>query len=382
MKRVFLLVMDSFGIGNAKDAASFGDQGSNTYQHVRQQVSLKLPNLNQLGLNALVDCRFDNSIKLVGAWAKANEVSVGKDTPSGHWEIVGLPVTFEWGHFGNEFPPELINNILIRTELPGILVGGHASGTEIIKKYGNEHELTGKPICYTSADSVFQIAASETTFGLENLYHLCEVVFELVQPYRIGRVIARPFVKQQNGIYVRTNNRRDFSVAPFGDTLLDNLVKEGKKVTSVGKIADIFAHRGISRHFNVHRLLETWNVVLDIVQEIPKIPELVFVNFVDFDELYGHRRDVIGYAKALEVFDQQLGKFLKMLSSEDLLIITADHGCDPTAAGTDHTREQVPVLVYGNGYHGYLGERETFADIGQTIAKYLDIKLLAFGKEF
>lgn len=379
MKRVFLLVMDSFGIGNAKDAVNFGDEGSNTYQHIRERMNLSIPNLRHLGLNALVDGHDETN--LIGAFAKANEISVGKDTPSGHWEIAGLPTLFKWGYFGDQFPPKLVEEILAKTGLPGILGSGRASGTEIINRLGVQHELTGQPICYTSADSVFQIAASETTFGLGKLYDLCEVVFELVKPYRIGRVIARPFVKDAKGHFVRTNHRRDFAVAPTGNTLLDHLVAAGKKVTSVGKIADIFAHRGISRHFDVHRLEETWQAVLQIVRECPQHDELVFVNFVDFDELYGHRRDALGYGKALEFFDQQLGELMPLLTSEDLLIITADHGCDPTAAGTDHTREQVPILLYGNGYQGALGERDTFADIGQTVATYLGISPLTCGQK-
>jgi phosphopentomutase len=318
------------------------------------------------------------------AYGCASEQSHGKDTPSGHWEIAGVPVLFDWGYFPPaypSFPQELINELIARAKLPGILANRHASGTEIIVELGEEHERTGKPIMYTSGDSVFQIAAHEESFGLERLYEISLIARELVNEHKIGRVIARPFLGKP-GSYKRTGNRRDFSIPPPEPTLLDHLVAADHQVIAIGKVADIYAHSGISKEVKADGNMALFDALLAETIWAPD-GSLVFVNLVDFDMLYGHRRDVAGYAKALEDFDARLPEFEKLLKPNDLAIITADHGCDPTRSGSDHTREHIPIIAFGPAAKpGALGKRETFADIGQTIAKHLGIAPLTRGKAF
>ncbi len=312
------------------------------------------------------------------------EQSAGKDTPSGHWEIAGLPVPFAWGYFPRtqpSFPPDLVATLIARCGLPGILGDCHASGTEIIRALGEEHIRSGKPICYTSADSVFQIAAHETHFGLERLYAVCKVAKELTEPLNIGRVIARPFVGESADSFQRTANRKDLTTPPHADTLLDRVTAAGGTVVSVGKIADIFAQRGITRAVSAKDNMAVFDATLAEAESAPD-GALVFANFVDFDTLYGHRRDVPGYAAALEAFDARLPEFRARLRPGDLALITADHGCDPTWTGTDHTREAVPMLWFGPGVAPRdLGRRESFADMGQTVARHLGIAPLAHGKD-
>ncbi len=305
------------------------------------------------------------------------------DTPSGHWEIAGVPVLFDWSYFPQTvptFPPELISAFVERAGLPGILGDKHASGTEIIKELGEEHVRTGKPICYTSGDSVFQIAVHEEHFGLERLY---EIARELVDPYNIGRVIARPFIGEAAEDFQRTGNRRDYSVLPPEPTLLDRAKAAGRQVIAVGKIFDIFAHQGVTKVLKVsgnEALFEANLKVMDMAGD----GDLVFTNFVDFDMLYGHRRDVPGYAAALEAFDRRLPEIEARLRPGDLALLTADHGCDPTwRRGTDHTREHVPVLAFGPGIAGRdIGARLTFADIGETVAAHLRFAPGKHGKSF
>ncbi|CAG9295900.1 phosphopentomutase [Celerinatantimonas diazotrophica] len=403
MKRAVLLVLDSFGVGAADDAERFGDQGSDTLGHIAEQCfknlaeenrhgPLEVPHLNQLGLGRLAQNSRAKAVdglaeiaKPSGAYGYAKEISSGKDTPSGHWEIAGVPVLFDWGYFPdkeNSFPKELLDEIVARAELPGFLGNCHASGTTIIEQLGLEHMQTGKPIFYTSADSVFQIACHEQTFGLERLYDLCHIVRELLDDYNIGRVIARPFVGDQPENFSRTGNRHDYSVTPPSATVLDKLVKAGGSVISIGKIADIYAHQGITRAVKATGLEQLFDTTL---QELAVAGEdsLVFTNFVDFDSSYGHRRDVSGYARALEYFDRRLPELLSALNDDDLLIMTADHGCDPTWQGTEHTREHIPVLVYGKKIQCVdLGKRETFADIGQTLADYFSLTAMEYGSSF
>ncbi len=398
MGRAVVLVLDSFGVGATADAERFGDAGADTFGHIAeartasQAGPLSLPNLARLGLlHASRDStgRFpagmDTNVEIEGAYGFAEELSSGKDTPSGHWEIAGVPVLFEWGYFRepeNTFPDELLDPLIERADLPGVLGNCHASGTTIIAELGEEHVRTGKPIVYTSADSVFQIACHEEAYGLERLYELCEIARELVDDYNVGRVIARPFVGETSETFVRTGNRRDLTTPPHADTLLDKLVADGGQVISIGKIADIYAHRGVTKKVKATGNAALFDATLTALREAPD-RSIVFTNFVDFDMLYGHRRDIEGYAAALEYFDARLPELIGLMRADDVLVITADHGCDPTWRGTDHTREHIPVLVYGAGVEpGPLGRRETFADIGQSLATFFDLPPMQYGTSF
>jgi len=396
MSRAIVLVLDSLGIGEAEDADRFGDLGADTLGHVAEARSAKgglhIPNLARLGLNHAHRASTQADIsglqcpdEVEGSWGFAREQSTGKDTPSGHWEIAGVPVRFDFGYFRekeNTFPEELLAELIQRAELPGVLGNCHASGTEIIARLGPEHVRTGKPIVYTSADSVFQIAAHEDSFGLERLYRVCAIARELLMPYNIGRVIARPFIGDTASGFTRTGHRKDLSLKPPAPTVLDKLVASGGQVLAVGKIADIYAHCGISKEIKANGNMALFDATLAAMDEAGE-RSLVMTNFVDFDMLYGHRRDPDGYAEALESFDQRLPELLDKLRDEDLLILTADHGCDPTFAGTDHTREHVPVLAKGAGLKpGSIGARTSFADIGQSIATHLKLEPLADGQSF
>ena len=398
MGRAIILVMDSFGIGATADADKFGDVGSDTFGHIAKVRAesdagpLKIPNLGRLGLfHASRDSTgefpagVDPNVEVVGAYGFAEELSSGKDTPSGHWEIAGVPVLFDWGYFTKQsdtFPPELLEKLIEKAGLPGVLGNCHASGTTIIAELGDEHVRTGKPIVYTSADSVFQIACHEEAFGLDRLYELCDIARELVDEYEIGRVIARPFVGDDAETYVRTGNRRDLTTPPHADTLLDKLVANGDEVISIGKIADIYAHRGVTQKVKATGNAALFDATLQALHDAGD-RTTVFTNFVDFDMLFGHRRDVDGYAEALEYFDRRLPELLALMQDDDILIICADHGCDPTWQGSDHTREHIPVLAYGAGVKaGALGKRETFADIGQSLATYFKLTPMDFGTSF
>lgn len=409
MRRAVVLVLDSFGIGSAPDATTFGDQGADTLGHIAAACArgeadtaersgpLTLPNMAALGLfhahrdaTGSVAEGVNLPEQLKGAYAHAKEISSGKDTPSGHWEIAGVPVRFDWGYFldkTNSFPLELLDAIVQEADLTGVIGNCHASGTEIIARLGEEHIATGKPIVYTSADSVFQIAAHEEHFGLERLYALCETVRELLEPYNIGRVIARPFIGDDRESFARTGNRRDYSVEPPSPTVLQKLADAGGEVVSIGKIADIYAHCGITHKVKASghdALMEaTLAEVARTAKETSDRPTMIMTNFVDFDSVYGHRRDVPGYAAALEHFDARLPELLAALNDDDLLLLTADHGCDPSWEGTEHTREYVPIMVRGAGFApGPLGERGTFADIGQTLADFFAVDAMVDGESF
>ena len=394
--RVIILMMDSFGIGGAKDAERFGDQGADTLGHIAEQRGhLNIPNLTYLGLLRAAQASSGKevqtgeqsipSILIPAKYGYMKEVSKGKDTSSGHWEMAGVPVTFDWGYFKPDypsFPKELIEKICQEAELEGILGNKAASGTVIIEEFGEEHIQTGKPICYTSADSVFQIAAHEKHFGLDRLYKLCEIAFKHLKPYNIARVIARPFEGEKKGEFKRTKNRHDYSVTPPAQTLLDVMKENGGQVISVGKIADIFAQQGITKAVKASGLEELWNVTLEEVKNAPD-NSIVFTNFVDFDMTWGHRRDVEGYAQGLEYFDSRLADLAPLLKEKDIVFITADHGCDPTYKGTDHTRENVPVIMFGPRVQpAFIGERESYADLGQTAAEHLGLPPLQTGKSF
>lgn len=394
--RVFVFMMDSFGIGGAPDAGKYANEGANTLGHIAAvNLGLKIPNLLALGLGAAakgasgvfpaVGAQPPAALRLPSKFGHAREISVDKDTVSGHWEMAGLPNLQGWGHFPPQypsFPAELTNALANEAGLAGILGNKAASGTVIIQELGEEHIRSGKPICYTSADSCFQIAAHEKYFGLERLYDVCETAYRLVQSYHIGRIIARPFVGERAGEFVRTADRRDYAAQPFGETLLDRLNAAGHEVIAVGAINDIYAHRGITKGVRAAGLEALWDATLREMKTAPS-GSLVFTNFEDFDMLYGHRRDVKGYARALEYFDRRLPEILPFLQNDDLVFITADHGNDPTYAGTDHTREQVPVLMFGRKAAAEdIGQRDTYADIGQTIAAYFEIRPLDYGVSF
>jgi phosphopentomutase len=393
--------MDSVGIGSAPDAATYGDAGADTIGHIADACAagkadgssregpLYVPNLAMLGLGEA--CRLAGgevppglaTSNRKGRCGCATEVSRGKDTPSGHWELAGVPVPFDWSYFPRTipcFPDEFVVQFCKRANLAGILGNCHASGTEIIERLGDEHVKSGKPICYTSADSVFQIAAHEQEFGLDRLYEICGAARELLDSLNIGRVIARPF-NGESGSYQRTHNRRDYSVPPPGRTILDSATDAGRDVVTVGKIGDIFAHRGTGRILKGNGnegLFDRTLEGLDTLQE----GGFLFANFIDFDSIYGHRRDVAGYAAALEAFDRRLSQLIPRLKQHDMLIITADHGCDPTWSGTDHTREQVPLLVLGGDASRRIGARSSFADVGASIARHLDIPAPSNGCAF
>ncbi|WP_455874329.1 phosphopentomutase [Rhizobium yanglingense] len=405
MARAFLFVLDSFGVGGGPDAAHYGDEGSDTLGHIAEFCAagaadrqglrsgpLSLPNLSALGLMQIAKTATGRAPagmpvpdKVYGIHGCANEISHGKDTPSGHWEIAGTPVTFDWGYFpteGEAFPSQFIEALCNAAEVPGILGNCHASGTEIIARLGEEHIRTGKPICYTSSDSVFQVAAHETHFGLDRLLGFCRIARALLDSHNIGRVIARPFIGETSSTFERTGNRRDFSVPPPEPTLLDRLVKAERKVHAIGKIGDIFAHQGVSRVIKANGNDALMDASLAAMEEAND-GDLVFTNFVDFDMVYGHRRDVPGYAAALEAFDARLPDVHRKLAPGDLVILTADHGCDPTWRGTDHTRERVPIIAYGPGLKSRnIGIRSTYADIGETVARHLGIAAGQHGRSF
>lgn len=379
MKRVFLIVLDSVGIGEAPDAALFGDEGANTLAGVVKSTHLRVPTLTALGLGNIdgVTC-LPAVANPSAAYARVIERSQGKDTTIGHWEIAGLYSPTPLPTFPDGFPAELLD-AFSRAVGRGVLCNQPYSGTKVIADFGEEHLKTGALIVYTSADSVFQIAAHEEIVPPEELYRICRIARELlVGEYAVGRVIARPFIGTK-GAFTRTGNRRDFSIAPPAETLCNALANSKKEVIAVGKIADIFAGSGITEHIPTHSNDEGMAALSDLIDR--DFEGLCFANLVDFDSHYGHRRDTDGYAKALSRFDEFLSGWLSRLREEDLLIITADHGCDPTfLKTTDHTREYVPVLIYGRSVDPKnLGTLPTFADIGATVADYLSISYRGSG---
>jgi phosphopentomutase len=401
--RAFVLVLDSVGIGAAPDAAAYGDVGADTLGHIAAACArgdadsharkgpLALPNLARMGLANAYALSTGRALDGVERAARpgarygcATEISQGKDTPSGHWELAGLPVPFAWGYFPRArpcFPAGLIRALCERASLSGVLGNCHASGTAIIAELGEEHMRSGMPICYTSADSVFQIAAHEESFGLERLYEVCRIAKTLTAPLNIGRVIARPFVGDDASTFRRTGNRRDFTTPPSAPTLLDLAVADRRGVISVGKIDDIFGGSGTGQVLKASGNDALFDRTLEAAQTL-RDGGLLFANFIDFDSLYGHRRDVAGYAAALEQFDRRLPTLLDRLKDDDLLIITADHGCDPTWRGSDHTRERVPVLALRAGASGCIGVRASFSDVGKSVAVHLDVPGAIAGNPF
>jgi phosphopentomutase len=373
-------VLDSVGCGELPDAPVYGDQGSNTLGNIARQISLRIPNLRSLGLGRIVDLGDGGPADHTAAYGRMAESSAGKDSVTGHWEMMGIVLKEPFATFPDGFPVDTIETFeerIGRRTLGNVV----ASGTEIIDRLGTEHVRTGWPIVYTSADSVFQIAAHEDVIPVKDLYRMCEIAFDLVAPMNVGRVIARPFVGKA-GAFRRTANRHDYALTPPRDTLLDLLTRQGIPVVSIGKVRDLFAGRGIVQAIPTKSDSEGVDQLLMTIRS--KGTGLVFINLVDFDTLYGHRNDVEGYANNLERFDERLGELLPELRESDLLIITADHGNDPTTPSTDHSREHVPILLTGARVRAgvNLGTRTTFADLGQTLAANFGVGPLAFGKSF
>ncbi len=398
MTSAFLIVLDSLGCGGAPDAADFGDEGANTLGHIAEACAagraedgrsgpLHLPVLDGLGLGRAVELASGVRPPGLGApprglWGAATEASRGKDTPSGHWELAGVPVPWDWHYFPKDppvFDAALVARVCALAGTEGILGNCRAAGLAITDALGAEHLRTGWPICYTSADSVFQIAAHEQAFGLERLYALCAALAPELHAMRVGRVIARPFTGDAASGFRRTPNRRDFAIAPPAPTLLEWAVAEGRAVHTVGKVADIFAHRSTG---TVHKGADD----MALIQHMHRLSgaavpgSFTFCNLVEFDSLYGHTRDVAGYARALEAFDRQAGQLLARMGPGDLVVFTADHGNDPSWRGTDHTRERVPVLVWGHGA-GQIGLCG-FTDVAASVADHLGLSQRGPGRSF
>ena len=373
-KKAILIVLDSVGIGALADAASYGDAGADTLGHIIKACQPEIPNLMALGLGHIDDISFGSDTERVeGSYCKMKEVSAGKDTTTGHWEIAGVQLTRPFPTFPNGFPQDFLDRFEAAVGR-GTIGNKPASGTAILDELGEKHIRTGKLIVYTSADSVFQIAANEAVVPLPELYRACEIARDmLVGELEVGRVIARPFVGEKAGAFKRTGGRRDYSAVP-PTTMLDLLSEAGKTVYAVGKIEDIFCLRGITRSNHAAGNPACMDAMYNAMQE--DFDGLLFVNLVDFDMVYGHRRDVKGYAAALEAFDREIPRIKAMMGEDDILLITADHGCDPCHTGTDHTREHVPLLIWGQKVKGgvNLGVRETYADIAATVLDYFGVK--------
>ncbi len=384
MNNFIIIVLDGVGVGELPDAIYYGDHGSNTLKNISKQIGkLYLPNFQKLGLGNITDIQgvSKNPVPLA-SFGKLAEVSKGKDSTTGHWELAGIKTTEDFDYFPNGFPDEIINSFKQLTGCKGVLGNKAASGTEIIKELGKQHCETNYPIVYTSADSVFQIAAHEETFGLENLYRICEITRRevLKKPLNVARVIARPFFGTE-GNFKRTTNRKDYSIDPPTETLIDVLKKNGVNTVSIGKVADLFNNRGFNVIEHTKSNLEGIKAILEYTQIVSS--SLIFANLVDFDVYYGHRNDVEGFYKALQEFDEYIPYIINLLSPDDRLIITADHGNDPTTPSTDHSREYVPLLYYGKNKRGFsLGIRRTFSDVSKTVAEYYKLKTFFPGMSF
>lgn len=375
MRRIVLIVLDSVGVGELPDAADFGDEKSNTISNISKVVGgLNIPNLKRMGVGNITDILGAERISSpIASYGKCNERSIGKDTVTGHWEMAGVIIETPLQTYPNGFSKEIMSEFeqkIGRSTIGNVV----ASGTEIIKELGDTHVKTGFPIIYTSADSVFQIAAHEKVIPLEKLYEMCQTARDmLVGDKIVGRVIARPFIGEK-GNYTRTSNRKDYALDPFGKTMLDYIKEDGQNVMAVGKIEDIFNKKGITEAIHIKNNMDGVDKTLEFMKTDKK--GIIFTNLVDFDMLYGHRNDVKGYASAIEKFDTRVPEILELLGEDDILIITADHGCDPTTASTDHSREYIPLLVYlrNNKIGTNLGTRSSFTDIGKTVLEILKIK--------
>lgn len=382
-KRVILVVLDSVGMGELPDASEYGDEGSNTLRTLWRSGQLNVPNLTQMGLFNIEGNEYAEGVeKPTGSFARLAEISKGKDTTTGHWEIAGLISERPFPTYPDGFPKEIIDAFEKATGKK-VLCNKPYSGTEVIDDYGEEHLRTGALIVYTSADSVFQVAANEEVVPVEELYRYCRIARDLLKgEHAVARVIARPFIGSKKGGFIRTPNRHDFSLEPQGETILDILTEEGINTVGVGKIYDIFAGRGVQKSIKMSDNVDGMNKTIKLVQE--REQGFIFVNLVDFDMKYGHRNNIAGYTEALNTFDMQLKDLLESMQSEDILIITADHGCDPGTPSTDHSREYVPMLIYGESIkRGVdLGTRPTFSDIAATVAEIFKVKPPASGESF
>lgn len=382
-KRIILIVLDSVGIGELPDAADYGDVGSDTLGNISKIVGgLRLPNMEKIGLGSITGIKNINKVdKPTGSFGKCKELSIGKDTITGHWEIAGVVLRKPLNTYPNGFPEDIVKEF--ENKIGRKIIGNKvASGTEIIKQLGEEHVKTGSPIVYTSADSVFQIAAHEDVISLEELYRMCSIAREMfIGEKAIGRIIARPFVGKV-GEFTRTPNRRDFALDPFDKTMLDYIKEKGLNVMAVGKIEDIYNKRGITDAVHIKNNMEGVDKTLEYMKEDKE--GLIFTNLVDFDMLYGHRNDAQGYAKALVDFDNRMPEIISLMKEDDILILTADHGCDPTTSSTDHSREHIPVLVYGKKIKSgvNVGIRKSYSDIGKTVLDLLNVENDLYGESF
>lgn len=385
IERFIIIVLDGFGIGELPDAKEYQDEGSNTLLGIYKNTSLLLPNMKKLGLYKINGVNIhEDETNIIGCFGRGVEKSKGKNSPVGHWEISGFVTEKAFSTYPNAFPKDMIDEFVQKANLKGILCNKVGSGTEILKQYGEEHIKTGFPIIYTSADSVFQIAAHEDIIPIEKLYEICKIAREMLNmpKYNVGTVIARPFIGNSAENFTRTYNRRDFEAESFGRTMLDVLKESERDVIAIGKIEDLFTGRGITK--SVHTKGNA-DGIAKTMDELKKDSQgLIFTNLVDFDMLYGHRNNIEGYARALEYFDSQLPKIIENMKDTDCLIITADHGNDPSTPSTNHSREYIPILVYGKQIKKNinLGTRQTYADISATILDNFDLERLPYGKSF
>ena len=385
IKRVITIVLDGFGVGESPDAYVYKDEGSNTIAGIYNNTKLNLPNMKKMGLFNIEKIGIENKEENpIGAYGKAQEQSVGKNSPVGHWEISGHITNPGFKTYPQAFPKEMIEEFIQKTGVKGILCNEVGSGTEILKRFGEEHMKTGYSIVYTSADSVFQIAAHEDIIPVEKLYEICKIARKMLdkKEYNVGTVIARPFIGTCTENFTRTYNRKDFESNTFGRTMLDVISENGKEVIAIGKIEDLFSGRGITKAIHTNGNADG---IEKTIEEIKNDTEgLIFTNLVDFDMLYGHRNNIEGYAKALEYFDSKLPIIIENMKDTDMLIITADHGNDPSTPSTDHSREYIPIVIYGKQIkpNVNIGTRKTYADIGATILDILQMPLLSTGKSF
>ena len=383
--RVITIVLDGFGIGEAPDAKDYKDEGSNTLFGIYNNTKLQLPNMKKLGLYNIDGVKIkEKEEKTSGNYGRAMEQSKGKNSPVGHWEISGYITKEAFKTYPKAFPKKLIDEFISKTGVKGVLCNEVGSGTEILKRFGEEHMKTSFPIIYTSADSVFQIAAHEDIIPVQKLYEICKIARSILDKpeYNVGTVIARPFIGDKSDNFTRTYNRKDFESQKFGKNMLDVISKAGKDVISIGKIEDLFSLRGITKNYHTQGNEDGINKTINEIKKDSK--GLIFTNLVDFDMLYGHRNNIAGFAKALEYFDSKLPEIINAMKETDMLIITADHGNDPATPSTDHSREYIPILIYGKNIkqNVNIGTRNSFADIGETILDVLNLEALGTGKSF